>query len=94
MALLEARDVQFRYGRGSRSRQVLRGVSADFSEGELYALVGKSGSGKSTLMSLLAALLLPDSGEILYDGISTAHVDARRYRRSPPSTRTSPSFPC
>ena len=86
MALLEARDVQFRYGRGSRSRQVLRGVSADFSEGELYALVGKSGSGKSTLMSLLAALLLPDSGEILYDGISTAHVDARRYRRTQVTT--------
>ena len=86
MCLLAVKDVHFRYGKGSRGRQVLRGVSAEFSEGMLYALVGKSGSGKSTLMSLLAALLLPESGEILYDGISTANVDPRRYRRTQVTT--------
>ncbi len=86
MALLEARDVHFRYGRGARSRVVLQGVTADFEPGQLYALVGKSGSGKSTLMSLLAALLLPESGEILFDGVSTADLDPRLYRRTQVTT--------
>ena len=86
MALLEARNVCFRYGKGSRGKAVLRGVSAEFAPGSFYALVGKSGSGKSTLMSLLAALLLPESGEILYDGISTANMDPRRYRRTEVTT--------
>lgn len=86
MALLEARDVHFQYGKGARAKPVLRGVSAKFEPGRLCALVGKSGSGKSTLMSLLAALLLPASGEILYDGISTANLDARRYRRTQVTT--------
>ena len=86
MALLEAREVHFQYGKGPRSKPVLRGVNAAFEPGQLYALVGKSGSGKSTLMSLLAALLLPSAGEILYDGISTAQLDARRYRRTQVTT--------
>ncbi len=86
MALLEAKDVHFQYGKGARAKTVLRGVSADFVPGRLYALVGKSGSGKSTLMSLLAALLLPTAGEIRYDGISTANLDPRRYRRTQVTT--------
>lgn len=86
MALLEAKDVHFQYGKSARAKTVLRGVSADFEPGRLYALVGKSGSGKSTLMSLLAALLLPTAGEIRYDGISTANLDPRRYRRTQVTT--------
>ena len=37
-------------------------------------------------MSLLAALLLPTAGEIRYDGISTANLDPRRYRRTQVTT--------
>ena len=86
MALLEVKDVWFRYGKGAKIKTVLQGVSAEFEPGRMYALVGKSGSGKSTLMSLLAALLLPERGEILYDGISTADMDPRRYRRTQVTT--------
>ena len=86
MALLEAKDVRFSYGKGARAKTVLRGVTASFDPGQFYALVGRSGSGKSTLMSLLAALLLPESGTVLYDGVSTADLDPRRYRRTQVTT--------
>ena len=86
MALLEARDVWFRYGKGAKTKTVLQGVSAGFEPGRMYALVGKSGSGKSTLMSLLAALQFPEQGEVLFDGVSTARMDARRYRRTQVTT--------
>ena len=82
MALLEVQDVRFGYGRGVQRKEVLRGVSAAFAEGRVYALVGKSGSGKSTLMSLLAALLYPEAGCILYDGVKTTDIDPLQYRRS------------
>jgi ABC-2 type transport system ATP-binding protein len=39
-------------------------VSFDVQEGEIFGLVGPKGSGKSTLIQLIAALLLPDAGEI------------------------------
>ena len=82
MALIEVSNVSFTYGKGKREKQILQGVSASFEEGSLYALVGKSGSGKSPLMSLLAALMLPDSGEIRYDGTRTRDMNPNKYRRS------------
>lgn len=36
-------------------------------EGEQVALVGSSGSGKTTLLNLIAGILAPDSGEIVFD---------------------------
>ena len=36
--------------------------------GEQIALVGSSGSGKTTLLNLIAGILAPDEGEILFDG--------------------------
>jgi putative ABC transport system ATP-binding protein len=47
---------------------VLRGASLELARGETTSLTGVSGSGKSTLISLLAGLLLPDSGDVAFDG--------------------------
>ena len=50
------------------SRRVLHNVNLDVRRGEFVAIVGYSGSGKSTLMSLLAGLIKPDCGQVLFDG--------------------------
>src|SRR5438552_7497612 len=36
-------------------------------DGEQVALVGSSGSGKTTLLHLIAGILAPDNGSILFD---------------------------
>jgi nitrate/nitrite transport system ATP-binding protein len=67
VALLELRDVTKRY-RGPRgTHTVLAGVDLDVHEGELLALIGPSGSGKSTLVSIVAGLLVPDTGSVRFD---------------------------
>lgn len=42
----------------------LRGVNADFNQGEFVSVVGKSGSGKSTLVNMLSGIDHPTSGEV------------------------------
>ncbi|MFF8833131.1 ATP-binding cassette domain-containing protein [Streptomyces sp. NPDC015131] len=43
--------------------------------GKTVALVGRNGSGKSTLVRLLSGARLPDSGRVLWGGVSTAAAD-------------------
>jgi len=56
---------------------VLRGVNLEIEKGAFIAVKGPSGSGKTTLLSILGALLLPDKGSYLLDGMemTTPGVD-------------------
>src|SRR5205823_4501759 len=62
--MLEARGVSFAYD----GTEALRGVTATFERAQLVALTGPNGSGKSTLLKLLARVLNPQIGEIIFDG--------------------------
>ncbi len=42
----------------------MRGVTAEFSGGKLYAILGDNGAGKTTLLRTLAGLSQPSSGEV------------------------------
>jgi len=68
MSLIEFKNVSVGFGSGSARSEVLKDVSLSMNEGELVAIVGYSGSGKSTLVNLIAGLVMPDSGEVLFDG--------------------------
>lgn len=81
MAILEVRNLMFRYESKYQNVEVLKGIDCSFEEGRFYALIGKSGSGKSTLLSLMAGLLLPTSGEVLFNGKPTSSLNLNRYRR-------------
>jgi len=47
---------------------VLEDVNFSLNQGEIVAILGKSGSGKSTLLRIIAGLIQPTSGEVLYRG--------------------------
>ena len=64
-ALLEARNVSFRYGSGP---WILQNVDLQIGEGERVGLIGPSGYGKSTLARILAGYERPVSGQVLWKG--------------------------
>jgi nitrate/nitrite transport system ATP-binding protein len=68
MAILELNSVSKSYGSGSKRSDVLSNVSLRVQEGEFVAIVGFSGSGKTTLINLMAGLIAPDRGEVLFRG--------------------------
>lgn len=53
---------------GKQKREVLRGTSAAFQQGEFIAILGKSGSGKSTLLNVISGIDEPDQGDIKING--------------------------
>jgi putative ABC transport system ATP-binding protein len=62
--LIEARDVHLSFG----PTLALRGATMSLQAGEIVAVMGPSGSGKSTLLHCLGGILVPDRGEIHFDG--------------------------
>lgn len=46
----------------------INNISLNLISGNIIGLVGPNGAGKTTLMKLLAGLLIPDNGEIIFDG--------------------------
>lgn len=73
---IEVRSIVKRFSR----HLALDGVSLDFPEGELVALLGPSGCGKTTLLRIIAGLETADAGQVLFDGsdASGRHVRERQ----------------
>jgi ATP-binding cassette subfamily B protein len=77
---IEFRNVGFRYG-GPEAPPILRQISLRVAPGRTVAIVGRSGSGKTTLIKLLAGLLEPTEGAILYDNVELRSLNYRDLRR-------------
>lgn len=68
-------DLQKHYRLGEHVVQALRGVSAEFPEGDYVAIMGQSGSGKSTMLNLLGALDRPTSGQYILAGYNVSDLN-------------------
>ena len=66
MSILEISKVSKHYGTDENRTEILTDVDLKIEEGEFIAIVGFSGSGKTTLISLLAGLIEPDKGGIIF----------------------------
>ena len=68
---VSARGISKTYSAGGRSSRTITAVELldiDIEPGKLTVILGRSGSGKTTLVNILAGLLSPSSGNVLYDG--------------------------
>jgi putative ABC transport system ATP-binding protein len=74
-ALVRVQDVSKTYREAGVEAHVLRGASLELARGETTSLIGVSGSGKTTLLSLLAGLMRPESGTVLFDGRALSDLD-------------------
>lgn len=78
MTTLECTGVTYSY---NKKHAVLKGVSASFETGKLYAILGPSGCGKTTLLSLIGGLDEPGGGEIKINGEKIAKEGLAAHRR-------------
>ena len=62
--MLELRDLRKRLG-----ALAITGVDLSLSPGEYFVLLGPSGVGKTVLLEIIAGLIAPDAGQVLWDGV-------------------------
>src|SRR5271170_7120342 len=76
--LLMARELRKYFpvkGARGKSVQAVDGISFTVRKGETLGIVGESGCGKSTLARLLLHLIVPDTGELVFDGEAAGVAD-------------------
>ncbi len=67
-AILEARRLSKVFPNGRMPLIVLEQISLAVRQGEFLSVVGPSGCGKTTLLRILAGLLPPTEGEVVFEG--------------------------
>lgn len=64
--ILEVENVSFNYG--EREFRVIDDISFYARRGEFLSIIGPSGCGKSTLLRIMAGLVRPSSGKVIFNG--------------------------
>jgi putative ABC transport system ATP-binding protein len=73
--ILRADHLVKTFGRGHATVRAVDDVTLGVARGEMVVIMGPSGSGKTTLVSMLGALLSPDSGTIAIDDVEITSLD-------------------
>lgn len=71
---VEVKDLRKVYDNG---HEAIKNVSFSVKKGDLVCLLGPSGCGKTTILNMLAGLLNPTSGEILFNGKNVVNVEPK-----------------
>ncbi|MBR5121850.1 MAG: energy-coupling factor transporter ATPase [Oscillospiraceae bacterium] len=76
---INVENVTFAYvddtGETQVRNEVLHNISLEIKKGEFVAVLGHNGSGKSTLAKMLNAIYVPDSGDVVIQGMNTKDED-------------------
>ena len=78
MSIIEFKNVTFRYetdDEGVVLAPAVKDLSLYINEGEFIAILGHNGSGKSTIAKLSNGLLIPESGDVIVNGMHTKNED-------------------
>jgi phospholipid/cholesterol/gamma-HCH transport system ATP-binding protein len=75
--IIQVRDLTVGYG----TDIILKNISFDVLEGEIFIVLGGSGCGKSTLLKHLIGLISPLSGQILIDGEDISNCDETTFKK-------------
>ena len=77
MSILSLTDISYQV----EQRQILNKVNLEVQAGDFLTLTGPSGGGKSTLLKIIASLISPSDGEIIFQGQNQRDYEITTYRQ-------------
>lgn len=79
--MLEIHNVTKTFNKGTIDEKVaLNNLSLTLNDGDFVTVIGGNGAGKSTMQNAICGTWLPDSGEIILDGINVTNLP--EYKRA------------
>jgi phospholipid/cholesterol/gamma-HCH transport system ATP-binding protein len=72
--MIEVKDIKKGFG----DKVIISNFSAVMQTGKCNLIIGTSGSGKTVLMKCMVGLFVPDSGDILYGGVSFTEMNTEQ----------------
>ena len=77
MSILSLADISYQV----EQRQILNKVNLEVQAGDFLTLTGPSGGGKSTLLKIIASLISPSDGEVIFEGQNQRDYEITTYRQ-------------
>ena len=77
MSILSLTDISYQV----EQRLILNKVNLEVQAGDFLTLTGPSGGGKSTLLKIIASLISPSDGEIIFQGQNQRDYEITTYRQ-------------
>lgn len=62
--MIEIKELKKNFGK----LEVLKGINCSFNKGNVVSILGPNASGKTTLIKSILGMVIPDSGEIIFNG--------------------------
>ena len=76
--MLEVKNISLSFG----AVQALNDISFGVDQGEILAIIGPNGAGKSSMLNVINGFYTPDSGAILFKGVSRAKMEPAEVARA------------
>ena len=76
--MLEVKNISLSFG----AVQALHDISFGVDQGEILAIIGPNGAGKSSMLNVINGFYTPDSGAILFKGVSRAKMEPAAVARA------------
>ena len=76
--MLEVKNISLSFG----AVQALHDISFGVDQGEILAIIGPNGAGKSSMLNVINGFYTPDSGAILFNGVSGAKMEPAAVARA------------
>lgn len=78
MSVIELKDVDKFYGKGTARVEALKDVNFKANRGEVVLIMGPSGAGKSTFLTIAGSLQKPTKGQVLISGQDITKYSAKQ----------------